>query len=156
VFSDSLQEAKLINDHLRSLGVRSALYHGGLNEKARDDVRLGFQPETGEPRYDAVVATSAAEAGINMQRASAIHHYDVPMTEKSHAQRTGRAYRQGQLGDVDVHNWHTNSEYERNARARLKSKLHLAEVFQTPLANLDQTGIGLHHARVLAEKQQAA
>lgn len=155
IFTDRLSEARMIHDHLAAQGVRVGLYHGGLNAQERESVRLGFQPEGGgAPKHDVVVATSAAEAGINMQRAKVIHHYDVPQTEKSHAQRSGRAYRQGQQGDVDVHNWHTDAEYEQAGLRRLRRKEGLASVFQTPIANLDETGIALHYHKALANQHQ--
>lgn len=157
IFTDSAREAQMIHEHLSSKGVRSAMYHGGLTAQERESVRLGFQPEgDDEPQYDVVVATSAAEAGINMQRGKVIHHFDVPMTEKSHNQRSGRAYRQGQQGDVDVHDWHTDTDYERNARRRLKKKEGLASVFQTPIGSLDETGVAAEYHRVLANKHQAS
>ena len=156
VFSDSLAEARMIHEHLTSKGIRSALYHGGLSSSEREDIRLGFNPEGDvKPKHDVVVATSAAEAGINMQRAKVIHHYDVPQTEKSHAQRSGRAYRQGQQGDVEVHNWHTDADYEQAGRRRLRRKEDLASVFQTPVYNLDETGIAGAYHRALAEQHQS-
>lgn len=155
IFTDRLSEAEMIHKHLESQGIRSALYHGGLTSKEREAVRLGYQPEAGgTPKHDVLVATSAAEAGINLQRAKVLHHYDVPMTEKSHAQRSGRAYRQGQQGDVDVHNWHTDADFEQDALRRLKRKGGLASVFQTPLGSLDEHGVALHYHRALARKQE--
>jgi hypothetical protein len=155
VFTDSLAEAQMIHAHLTKQGIRAGLYHGGLNAKEREKVRLGFQPEGGgKPTHDVVVATSAAEAGINMQRAKVVHHFDVPMTEKSHAQRSGRAYRQGQQGDVDIHNWHTDADYEQNAIRRLKRKGDLAAVFQHPVEHLDEHGIAGIYNRILADKTQ--
>ncbi|MFA5801209.1 MAG: helicase-related protein [Thermoleophilia bacterium] len=156
IFSDSAQDGKLINQHLRSLGVRSAFYHGGLPNEQKEAIRTGFQPEQGEPKHDVIVATSAAEAGLNLQRASVLHNYDVPQTEKSHAQRAGRAYRQGQLGDVEIHNWHTNTAFERRALQLLKEKRYLASVFQTPIGHMDDTGTGLRYTRIISRKHEAA
>lgn len=157
VFTDRASEARMIHENLQRQGVRSALYHGGLTPEERDEVRLGFQPEGGAaPKYDVIVSTSAAEAGVNLQRASVIHHYDVPVTDKSHEQRSGRAYRQGQLGDVDIHNWHTDTEYELTARKRLRDKAMLAQVLQDPLPHLDEHGIAGIYRAVQAETHQEA
>jgi superfamily II DNA helicase RecQ len=144
----------MIHEHLESQGVRSGLYHGGLRDPERDKVRLGFQPEQGDPTLDVVVATEAGESGMNLQRGKAVHHYDVPMTAKSHAQRTGRVYRQRQEGDVDVHNWYTDADYEHTRRRALKGKEGLAEVFESPVYNLDETGIAGSYARALSERHQ--
>lgn len=154
VFTDSAQEARLIHQHLLNQGMRAGLYHGALSSQERDSVRLGYQPERGDPRYDVLVATSAAEAGLNLQRAKVVHHFDVPQTEKAHAQRSGRAYRQGQQGDVDIHNWHTDTEHEQSARRRLRRKSDLSAVFQTPVDNLDETGIAGAYHRALAHQHQ--
>lgn len=156
VFTDSKREADMIHAHLASKGVRAALYHGGLNAQQRDEVRLGFQPEGGAaPKYDVIVATSSAEAGVNLQRASVIHHFDVPQTAKSHQQRSGRAHRQGQLGDVDIHDWHTDTDYEKNARARLRDKAALAHVLEDPIPHLDEHGIAGLYRAIVAQNNQA-
>lgn len=157
VFSDSLAGAKLIHEELRRRGLRSALYHGGLTASARDSVRLGFDPKgSGPPKHDVIVSTASGEAGLNLQRGKAIHHYDVPQTMKSHAQRSGRAYRQGQTGNVDVHDWHTDTEFDTSARRRLRRKSGLADVFQSPLANLDEHGVAFAYQKALQEKHKGA
>lgn len=155
IFTDKASEARLIHEHLNAQGVRAALYHGGLTPQEREAIRLGFQPEDGRPPiYDAIVSTASAEAGVNLQSASVIHHYDVPQTWKSHAQRSGRAFRQGQQGDVDIHNWHTDTEYEQRARRRLAAKRELATVLEDPTAHLDEHGITAHYREVLAHRHQ--
>lgn len=156
VFTDRLSEAKLVHQALRDRGIRAALYHGGLGTSEREGVRRGFQPPQGaDPEHDVIVATSAAEAGINLQRARVVHHYDVPETEKSHTQRSGRAYRQGAQGDVEIHNWHTDSEFERAGRARLARKGALAEVFRSNLPAQDERGIASAYAAAIARRHQA-
>jgi SNF2 family DNA or RNA helicase len=148
VFTDSKTEAEMIHKHLKGMGLRSALYHGELTGKERESIRQGFSPEKGQQaRHDVVVATASAEAGINMQRAKAIHHFDVPQTEKSHAQRTGRAYRQGQQGDVDVHNWYADHAHEEQGLRRLKRKTDLASVMQDPFTHVDEHGLAGIYAR---------
>lgn len=155
VFSDRLQEARQLHEHLQSQGVRSVLYHGGLSADEKEAVRLGFQPPPGrEPKHDVMISTASGEAGLNLQRAKAVHHLDVPMTEKSHNQRSGRAYRQGQTSDVEVHNWHTRTDFDDRARLRLQRKTGLAEVFQTPIHNLDDHGIAWDYHRALAQKHE--
>jgi hypothetical protein len=157
IFTDSAEEMKLIHETLVKRGIRSATYHGGLTGKQKEAVRLGYQPPPGqEPIYDVIVMTSAGEAGLNIQRAKVVHNYDVPMTEKSHAQRAGRAHRQGQEGDVEIHNWHTDADFEQAARRRLRRKEGLASVFETPLGNVDELGIAEAYHKELAEEHQAS
>lgn len=150
VFTDRAQEAKFVHAELARRGIKVATYTGALDHRQREEIRSGFQPEGGgTPRYDVIVATSAAEAGINLQRAKALHHYDVAQTAKAWAQRTGRAYRQKQLGDVDVHNWHTGHRLEQDALRRLRRKEGLASVFETPLGSQDETGIAERYSQAL-------
>lgn len=162
VFTDSAEEARMIHEHLQKQGIRASLYHGGLTPDEKERARLGYQPEAADEdererraTSDVMVMTAAGEAGINLQRAKVIHHFDVPQTEKSHTQRTGRAYRQGQQGDVDVHNWHTEHPFEQNALRRVRRKGDLGSVFQTPISNLDDTGIAMEYQRALARRHEA-
>jgi superfamily II DNA helicase RecQ len=158
IFTDSAQEAKMIHAHLESEGVRAALYHGGLTNDAREKVRRGAlkPPKGATPTHDVVVATSAMEAGVNAPRMKVIHHGDMPLTEKSHNQRSGRAYRQGQDGDVEVHNYITDTDYDDRAQRRLKRKEGLASVWQDNIASMDERGIAARYSRILAERHQAA
>jgi Helicase conserved C-terminal domain len=163
VFTDSAEEAKMIHEHLNKQGIRASLYHGGLSPQEKEKVRLGYQPEANSEEErekkatsDVMVMTAAGEAGINLQRAKVIHHFDVPQTDKSHTQRSGRAYRQGQQGDVDVHNWHTDTKFEQDGLRRLRRKGDLGSVFQTPISNLDDTGVAMEYQKMLARKHEAA
>jgi len=88
---------------------------------------------------------------VNAQRAKAVHHYDLPMTQKAHAQRSGRAFRQGQHGDVDIHNWHTDTDFDRRALRRLRRKKTLAEAHETPVS-LEEHGIAGHYAAAQRER----
>lgn len=157
IFTDSVEEAQLIHDELVKENLRSAMYHGGMGSDERDAVMRGFRPKGGqEAKHDVMVVTSAGEAGLNAQRGKVQHNYDIPKTEKSWNQRAGRAYRQGQKGDVEVHDWVTDSEYDQRAQRRLRQKELLAEVWQDPVDMLDQTGIAGEYQRVLAHRHQDA
>ena len=151
VFTDSLEEAKLVAQALEEQGISVGTYHGGLNSKERTTFRNRYR----DGELSVGVLTAAGEAGINLQTAKTIHHYDVPMTMKSHAQRTGRAYRQGQTDDVDVHDWSTDTEFEGNAGKRLEAKGRLASVFETPLGPLDEHGFAAEYNAALAQKHQS-
>lgn len=148
VFTDSLEEARLIHATMEKEGIAAALYHGGLTGDARDNFRRDYK--SGKIRVG--VMTAAGEAGINMQSGEVVHHYDLPMTMKSHAQRVGRAHRQGQTKDVDVHDWHTNTAYDDAGRRRLREKARLADVFETPLGPMDEHGFAADYHATLNEK----
>jgi Helicase conserved C-terminal domain/Type III restriction enzyme, res subunit len=151
VFSDSLEEANHVHKHLVAKGIASAVYHGGLSAKARDDFRANFD----NGKHKVAVMTSAAEAGINIQTAKVIHHYDVPKTAKSWTQRNGRAYRQGQKDDVEVHDWQHAHEYDDSATQSLREKGRLADVFQTSLGALDEHGFSKDYIDTLSKNHEA-
>lgn len=151
VFTDSLEEAEHVHKHVMSKGIASGIYHGGLDGNKRDDFRKQFSK--GDIKVG--VMTSAGEAGINMQVGKVIHHYDVPKTMKSWSQRNGRAYRQGQKDDVDVHDWTWAHDYDESGARRLQDKGKLADVFQTSLGPLDEHGFAAEYNEVLAQKHGA-
>lgn len=156
IFVNHRREGRALLAALEARGARVGFYHGGLTHDEREKIRLGFQPPKGVERsLDVFIATSAAEAGVNLQTAKVVHHASVPLTEKSHNQRTGRAYRQGQRGDVDVHDWYTDTEFDRIARSRLKGKTGLAQPFQDPIADLDDVGLARYYHRSSNERTWA-
>jgi hypothetical protein len=148
VFSDSAEEARLIHAMLEKEGIAAGMYHGGLTGDARDNFRRDYK--AGKIRVG--IMTSAGEAGINMQSGEVVHHYDVAKTMKSHSQRVGRAHRQGQTKDVDVHDWHTNTEFDDAGRRRLREKARLADVFETPIGPMDEHGFAADYHAMLNER----
>lgn len=132
--------------------LRVASITGGKNGKERDQIRNGFQ----DGNYDVLLLTSAGEAGLNLQNAKTLHHYDQPDTSKSHEQRTGRAVRLGQEGDVHVHNWITDTGHERRKHEIVQNKYELGDIFQSPADNMDDTGFAAYLTRVEAERHQDA
>jgi hypothetical protein len=151
VFTDSAEEAHHVHQALTSKGVAAGVYHGGLSGPERDK----FRGDYNKGQIKVGVMTSAGEAGINMQSAKAIHHYDVPKTAKSWSQRNGRAYRQGQKDNVEVHDWTFDHEADDSAQRRLQDKSRLADVFQTPLGPLDEHGFARDYFEQLNQKHAA-
>lgn len=149
VFSASKRDVHMLRDHFEGRGHRVAVITGDVSSRDRDKIRKDYKAG----RYDLLIATSAAEEGLNVQAAKAVHHYDVPLTAKSHAQRSGRAYRQGQKGDVDVHDWHTDADFEVRARQRLMRKSTLAGVHEGILPVMDETGIAARYHQTLARRR---
>lgn len=88
VFTEFATVAKGIIEDLDASGVRVGGILGG-GGKARDRAVQDFQ----RGDLDVLVATSAGERGLNLQRATTLYHYDLPWTPKGVIQRTGRARR---------------------------------------------------------------
>lgn len=155
VFANSEQAVKMITEHLGKHGIRAHFISGSTPTEDLPKILSKFGGADGGPRQaDVLVGTASIEAGLNAQWAKAVHHFDVPMTEKAENQRNGRAYRQKQLGDVEAHSWHLDTPYDRNARMRLRRKAGLANVFQTNLGNLDETGLAASYQSALDQQHQ--
>ena len=151
VFTDSAEEAHHVHKALVARGHASGVYHGGMDGNARDEFRKAYDAG----KHQVGVMTAAGEAGINMQSAKTIHHYDVPKTAKSWSQRNGRAYRQGQKDNVDVHDWTFDHEHDEAGARRLQDKGRLADVFQTALGPLDEHGFARDYHAALTAKHGA-
>lgn len=157
-FADRAQAVDLIAEELEARGLRVAKITGSTTPDDLRKILRGLpKPHKSDdpPEYDVVVGTSAIEAGLNGQWAQVVHHFDVPMTEKSYNQRSGRAFRQGQVTDVENHSWYTDTQFDRAARLRLKQKTGLANAFQTNVPASDETGIAEAYYRRLQHQHQA-
>lgn len=150
-FADRLATARHVAEALTKHGdMRIGVYHGGLSQDEREEM-LG-QIKAGE--LDGLVATSAAEAGINLHALQYSVNLDVPMTEKSNTQRQGRVYRQKQLDDVDSMHMHYDHALDVRARQRLRRKAGLQSVFGDPHDHLDDTGVSSRYQAELAMRHQ--
>lgn len=57
-----------------------------------------------DPNYKIIIMTEAGSAGLNLQAASYVIHYDLPWSVAKLEQREGRAHRIGQTKPVTVYN----------------------------------------------------
>lgn len=90
VFTEYRQTAQRMRDALTAEGVPSSLFIGGGGAK-REEELLDFK----EGRTRVLVATGAAERGLNLQNAKTVIHYDHKFTPDAFFQRTGRVTRIG-------------------------------------------------------------
>lgn len=136
VFATSREAISMMERELNRAGHRVKTLTGsdsGLRKKKTADA---FQ--RGE--FDILLASDAAEAGVNLQRAQRVVNYNVPMTEKTRSQRIARAARMGQINDVEVENLVADCEGDRKNLARVKRKGGLREIMTTPLELADEDG----------------
>lgn len=97
VFTEFATVADVLVEFLRENGFRSEAFKGGMRN--RDQYRIAFQ----EGEIDILVATRAGERGLNLQRANAVIHYDMPWKLERVLQRSGRAMRLGSTNkEVDI------------------------------------------------------
>lgn len=91
LFTDFSSVAKNLLSDLKSRGIKAGSIMGEQSHKSRDEAATGFMGDD----YDALVLTSAAQEGLNLQAASVLVHVDLPWQPSAIVQRLGRASRIG-------------------------------------------------------------
>lgn len=92
VFTEYQDTAKGLRDLLDSKGVKVSLFIGGGGAKREEELEKFKNGDS-----DVLVATSAAERGLNLQNAKHVLHYDHKFTPDAFFQRTGRVTRIGSV-----------------------------------------------------------
>ena len=76
---------------------RIGVYHGGMNEEAREEVKRAFNEDPARHPLRILIATDAAREGLNLQQHCAdLFHFDLPWNPARLEQRNGRIDRKGQ------------------------------------------------------------
>jgi hypothetical protein len=131
VFSASSEAAAMLQDEMAKQGLRVGFIDGSMSSEQKSKERLRFSPGKGvEPEVDILIATDAAQTGLNLQRGKFLAHYDVPLTQKAWDQRSARIYRRGQTEDVEVHTLMADAPEDEIALARMERKGTESEIFQ--------------------------
>ncbi|KUF15225.1 DEAD/DEAH box helicase [Streptomyces silvensis] len=124
VFTQYVQMARLIEQHLASRGIASQFLHGGTPVAAREDMVRRFQ-EGEVPVF--LLSLKAAGTGLNLTRAEHVVHYDRWWNPAVEAQATDRAYRIGQTRPVQVHRLIAEGTIEDRIAEMLLRKRELAD-----------------------------
>ena len=124
VFTQYVQMARLLEDHLARRGVATAFLHGQTPVRRRQEMVDSFQ--AGEvPVF--LLSLKAAGVGLNLTRAGHVVHYDRWWNPAVEEQATDRAYRIGQTQPVQVHRLVTEGTVEDRIAQTLKIKRDLAD-----------------------------
>jgi superfamily II DNA or RNA helicase len=124
VFTQYVQLARLLEQHLAARGVASLFLHGGTSVAAREAMVRRFQD--GEvPVF--LLSLKAAGTGLNLTRAEHVVHYDRWWNPAVEAQATDRAHRIGQTRPVQVHRLVAEGTIEDRVAALLNRKRELAD-----------------------------
>ncbi len=124
VFTQYVTMARLLERHLRDLGVTTQLLHGGTPVAAREEMVRRFQ--NGEaPVF--LLSLKAAGTGLNLTRADHVVHYDRWWNPAVEDQATDRAYRIGQTRPVQVHRLIAEGTLEDRIAEMLREKKKLAD-----------------------------
>jgi SNF2 family DNA or RNA helicase len=105
------------------LGLPLAVYHGGLDRRAKDSAIASFENEV-----DVLVSTESAGEGRNLQFCHAMINFDLPWNPMQIEQRLGRIHRIGQTHDVVLTNLVSRGTIEDHILGVLHSKLNLFEL----------------------------
>ena len=143
VFCHSLAGVANIAKRLKAEGHRVGTLTGSMTGKAKNAVRLGFNPGSGDASIDVLVSSDAGAAGVNLPRGQHLINVDVPMTSMIHQQRIGRILRPGQKAStVCVRDLVADTDYDMRARRRLETKGQLRELTTSPVSAIDDSGLG--------------
>ncbi|MEV0094924.1 DEAD/DEAH box helicase [Streptomyces sp. NPDC050738] len=124
IFTQYVQMARLVEEHLAARGVPTQFLHGGTPVARREEMVQRFQD--GEvPVF--LLSLKAAGTGLNLTRAEHVVHYDRWWNPAVEAQATDRAYRIGQTRPVQVHRLIAEGTIEDRIAAMLLRKRELAD-----------------------------
>ncbi|MFD9881083.1 SNF2-related protein [Streptomyces alboflavus] len=124
VFTQYVQMARLIEQHLSSRGIPSQFLHGGTPVAEREAMVRRFQ-DGDVPVF--LLSLKAAGTGLNLTRAEHVVHYDRWWNPAVEAQATDRAYRIGQTQPVQVHRLIAEGTIEDRIAEMLLRKRELAD-----------------------------
>ncbi|MFF2806557.1 SNF2-related protein [Streptomyces sp. NPDC058000] len=124
VFTQYVQMARLLAEHLAARGVPAQLLHGGTPVAQREEMVRRFQ-DGAVPVF--LLSLKAAGTGLNLTRAAHVVHFDRWWNPAVEAQATDRAYRIGQTQPVQVHRMVTEGTVEDRIAALLSRKQRLAD-----------------------------
>ncbi|WP_420855772.1 DEAD/DEAH box helicase [Streptomyces oceani] len=156
VFTQYVELARLLEEHLAERGIRTRLLHGGTPVARREKFVNEFQDGT-VPVF--LLSLRAAGTGLNLTRADHVVHYDRWWNPAVEAQATDRAYRIGQTRPVQVHRLITEGTIEDRIATMLERKQALADaVLETPESALTELSdaalaelVSLRESRPLSE-----
>ncbi|MEU4211678.1 DEAD/DEAH box helicase [Streptomyces sp. NPDC026206] len=124
VFTQYVQMARLLEQHLAARGVPTRFLHGGTPVARREEMVREFQ-EGKVPVF--LLSLKAAGTGLNLTRAGHVVHFDRWWNPAVETQATDRAYRIGQTQPVQVHRLVAEGTIEDRIAEMLTRKQALAD-----------------------------
>jgi hypothetical protein len=150
VFAHDLDAIPILKKHLEDAGLNPIEYHGGMSGPERESARTRFKNGDG----DVMIATTAGQTGINMQRASYAIHHDMAQTYVKMDQRQARVNRIGQkFKEPDIHSLLLDHPEETNARDRVERKEALHHAVTDGAEHLDDSGLSSYIRQHLERKR---
>ena len=128
VFTKFERQARLsAQDITKALGINVVTFTGEENDLQRETNITLFKQD---PDYQVLVATDAANAGLNLQMAKYIIHFDQPDLPDIKIQRNGRIRRvSSQFKHVYSYDLATENSYDINRLDNLKNLMNTIDAF---------------------------
>ncbi|MCM1291109.1 MAG: DEAD/DEAH box helicase [Prevotella sp.] len=98
IFVNHRDSADRVSEYLESNGIRTSLYHGGLDQQDREKALTLFNNGS----RPILVSTDLGARGLDIESVSNIIHYHQPLTSETYTHRNGRTARMSNEGDVFI------------------------------------------------------
>jgi len=126
IFTQFAEMGGLLRQYLmETFGQEVLFLHGGVPKKERDRLVDLFQGDQGPPFF--ILSLKAGGTGLNLTRANHVFHFDRWWNPAVENQATDRAFRLGQVKNVQVHKFVCLGTIEEQINKMIERKTELAE-----------------------------
>jgi SNF2 family DNA or RNA helicase len=128
VFSQFAEMGEILRRHCEAVFGREVLFlHGGVPKAQRDRMIDRFQEGGSDAPSVFVLSLKAGGTGLNLTRANHVFHFDRWWNPAVEAQATDRAFRIGQVRNVQVHKFICAGTLEEKIDEMIEAKKEIAE-----------------------------